>query len=116
MEEIKFGSEVIERVKQSILTAWQEGHGGNANQVHLFDGQEGLVVMIPQALYQAELDLHSNKAGGGKVLNQYLRTLLQTVASDFISMVEESTGRKITEILPLFDLRAGWAIIFYRYQ
>ena len=116
MEQMKIDSDVVERIKNSILSAWQEGHGGSATLVHLFEGQEGLVVMIPKALYQAELDLHSNKAGGGKVLNQYLRTLLQTVAAGFIPMVEETTSRQIGEIVPLFDLRAGWAIIFYRYQ
>ncbi|MEJ2759515.1 MAG: hypothetical protein P8046_13625 [Anaerolineales bacterium] len=116
MEQMNIEIDVVERIKQSILTAWQEGHGGSATQVHLFGGQEGLVLMIPKALYQAELDLHSNKAGGGKVLNQYLRTLLQTVAEDFIPMVEETTNQQIGEIVPLFDLRAGWAIIFYRYQ
>lgn len=116
MEHMKIDSEVVERIKNSILTAWKEGHGGGATQVHLFEGDEGIVLMIPKALYQAELDLHSNKAGGGKVLNQYLRTLLQTVAADFISMVEETTNRKVGEVIPLFDLRAGWAIIFYQYQ
>jgi hypothetical protein len=106
---------VSDKVKQDILTAWKEGHGGSAESVHLFQGDEGLVLLIPKALYQAELDLHRTATGGGKVLNQYLRTLLHTVASEFIPMVEEITGQKIDDVVPLIDLRAGWALAFYRF-
>jgi hypothetical protein len=106
---------VSDKVKQDILAAWKEGHGGSAERVHLLQGEEGLVLLIPKALYQAELDLHRTATGGGKVLNQYLRTLLHTVASEFIPMVEEITEQKIDDIVPLIDLRAGWALAFYRF-
>jgi hypothetical protein len=106
---------VSDKVKQDILAAWKEGHGGSAERVHLLHGEEGLVLLIPKALYQAELDLHRTATGGGKVLNQYLRTLLHTVASEFIPMVEEITGHDIDDVVPLIDLRAGWALAFYRF-
>ena len=54
---------VSDKVKQDILAAWKEGHGGSADRVHLLEGEEGLVLMIPKALYQAELDLHRTAAG-----------------------------------------------------
>lgn len=116
MERSKMGTAVSEKIKHDILAAWHEGHGGSAEQVHLFQGEEGLVLLIPKALYQAELDLHRTSTGGGRVLNQYLRTLLHTVASDFFPMVEEITERKIDDVVPLIDLRAGYAIAFYRFQ
>lgn len=104
-----------EKIKQEILAAWKEGHGGSAEKVHLLQGEDGLVLLIPKALYQAELDLHRTATGGGKVLNQYLRTLLHTVASDFIPMVEEITGNEVDNLVPLIDLRAGWALAFYQF-
>lgn len=106
---------VSEKIKQDILAAWKEGHGGSADKVHLLHGEDGLVLLIPKALYQAELDLHRTATGGGKVLNQYLRTLLHTVASEFIPIVEEITEKKIENVIPLIDLRAGWAMAFYQF-
>ena len=102
------------RIKQEILKAWQEGHGGSAEEVYLFQGEKGLVVLIPQALYQAELDLYSNSAGGGRVLNKYLRTLLHTVVSEFLPLAEEITEKPVEEVLPLIDLKAGLAIAYFK--
>lgn len=116
MEKSNLEVERTQRIKQDILTAWQEGHGGSAENVHLYQGEEGLVLLIPKALYQAELELNRTSTGGGRVLNQYLRTLLHTVASDFIPMIEEIAGKTIGEVVPLIDLRAGWAIALYRFK
>ena len=102
------------RIKQEILKAWQEGHGGSAEEVHLFQGEDGLIVLVPQALYQAELDLYSNSSGGGRVLNKYLRTLLYTVTSEFLPLAAEITGKPMDEVVPLIDLKAGWAIAYFR--
>lgn len=109
-------SEVVlyKKIKRGILKAWKEGHGGNAEEVHLFQGEEGLVLLIPQAMYQAELDLYSNSMGGGRVLNKYIRTLLHTVASDFVPLAEEITGKEMVDVIPLIDLKAGWAMAFYQ--
>lgn len=102
------------KIMQEILKAWQEGHGGSAEEVHLFQGEKGLVVLIPQALYQAELDLYSNSSGGGRVLNKYLRTLLHTVALEFSPLAEEITGKSMEDVVPLIDLKTGWAMAFFR--
>ena len=116
MEKINPETRLTGKITQDILTAWQEGHGGSAEQVHLFQGEEGFVLLIPKALYQAELELNRTSTGGGRVLNQYLRTLLHTVASDFIPMIEEIAGETISEVVPLIDLRAGWAIALYLFK
>jgi hypothetical protein len=105
---------LADKIKQEILTAWHEGHGGAAEKVHLFQGEKGLVILIPQALYQAELELYSNSASGGQVLNKYIRTLLHTVASEYLPLAEEITGKAMDDVVPLIDLKAGWAIIFFR--
>jgi hypothetical protein len=102
------------KIMKEILRAWQEGHGGSAEEVHLFQGESGLVLLIPQALYQAELDLYSKSANGGRVLNKYLRTLLHTVALDFIPLAEEITGKNMDDVIPLIDLKAGWAMAFFQ--
>lgn len=106
------------RIKQQILKAWEAGHGGTPDQVHLLQGEDGMALIIPKALYQAEIDLvkRESSGGGGRVLNQYLRTLLHTVATDFSPMIEEISQQKVAEIVPLIDLRAGWAIAFYRFK
>lgn len=116
MHMMNFEDALSDKIKQDILSAWHEGHGGSAEQALLFQGKEGVVLLIPKALYQAEMDLYSNSAGGGRVLNQYLRTLLHTVASDFIPMLEENTQQTINEVIPLVDLRAGYAIAYYRFK
>ncbi|MBN2044231.1 MAG: hypothetical protein JW757_04350 [Anaerolineales bacterium] len=103
-----------DKIMQEILKAWQDGHGGSAEEVLLFQGAQGLILLIPQALYQAELDLYKNSLGGGRVLNKYLRTLLHTVASEFLPLSEEITGNEVDEVIPLIDLKAGWAMAFYR--
>ena len=114
MELKKTEGTLSEKIKQEILNAWKEGHGGNAEEVHLFQGEKGLVVLIPQALYQAELDLYSNSPNGGRVLNKYLRTLLITVATDFLPIAEEITGESMDDVVPLIDQKAGWAMAYFR--
>jgi hypothetical protein len=116
MEMMNSESALSAKIMHEILKAWRDGHGGSAEEVHLFEGEKGLVVLIPQALYQAEMDLYSNSTGGGRVLNKYLRTLLQTVASDFLPLAEEITGKPMDDVVPLIDLKAGWAMAFFRVQ
>ena len=116
MKMSQFEDGISEKVKQNILSAWQEGHGGHAKEVHLLHSKDGLVLLIPEALYQAETDLSRNSEAGGEVLNQYVRTLLYTVASDFVPMLEKNTNQSIEEVIPLVDIRAGWAIAFYRFK
>lgn len=103
-----------ERITEIILNAWQEGHGGSADRAHVFQGDEGIVLLIPKALYQAELNLLRSYSSGTQVLNRYLRSLLESVAAEVSLKIEDSTERVITETIPLVDLHAGWAIIFYR--
>ncbi len=66
MELTKSEEAMSNKISQEILKAWKVGHGGNAEKVHLFQGEDGLVILIPQALYQAELNLYSNSPGGGR--------------------------------------------------
>lgn len=105
-----------EKIKTHILAAWQEGHGGSADQVHLLQGEDGLALLMPKALYQAEIDLFRNTTGGTRVVNQYLRTLLDTISSEHVPLIEEFTQQTVEEIVPLIDLRAGWIIAFYRFK
>jgi hypothetical protein len=103
-----------EKIKQDILQAWQEGHGGDAENVQLFYGEEGVVMLIPKAMYAAELTLDRASSAGGKIVDQYVRTLLHTVAGEISPKIKELTGVTIDEIIPLIDLRAGWAIALFR--
>ena len=107
---------LVERIKQCILAAWHDGHGGNAEQIHLLLGEEGLALMIPEALYQAEVVISRNPAGGTRLLDQYLHTLLSTVAAEHVPLIEECTQQVVREVIPLIDLRAGWITIFYRFK
>lgn len=111
-----FENEISEKIKQNIVSAWQEGHGGTAEKAHLLHSNDGVVLLIPEALYQAEMTLSRNPGAGGNVLDQYLRTLLHTVASDFVPMLEKNTNQTIDQVIPLVDLHAGWAIAFYRFK
>jgi hypothetical protein len=115
MAQAKTEAALPERIKKQILTAWQEGHGGNAEQAHLLQGDEGLVLLIPKALYQAEIELTHNSEGGSRVFNRYLRSLVDSVSSELLPLVETYTNQNIDEIIPLIDPRAGWIIAFYRF-
>jgi hypothetical protein len=105
-----------EKLKRRVIDAWQTGHGGQADQVHLLMGEDGLALMIPKALYQAEIDLSRGTTHSTKLLNQYLRTLVDTVSADLLPMVEEFAQQDVEEIVPLVDLRAGWIIAFFRFH
>jgi hypothetical protein len=103
-----------EKISEVIRNAWQEGHGGSVERAYIFQGEDGLVLMIPKALYQAELNLLRVYSSGASLLYRYLRSLLETVASDLSMEIEAITEKTISEVIPLVDLNAGWAIIFYR--
>jgi hypothetical protein len=105
-----------EHLTDAILSAWQEGHGGSAEKAHIFRGEDGIVLMIPKALYEAELNLLRYYSNGAKLLDRYLRSLLETVADDIAVEIQESTQQKLGEAIPLVDLTAGWAIIFYTFK
>ena len=106
----------LDQITTAIISAWHEGHGGSADQAYIFQGDEGIVVMIPKALYQAELNLLHNYSSGSKLLDRYLRSLLETVAIEVSLDIEECLNKKIAEAIPLVDMSAGWAIIFYRFD
>jgi hypothetical protein len=116
MDQMNFETEVSNKLKNEVLSAWHESHGGNASQVNLFIGDEGILLLIPKAFYQAELDLHRTTTGGNRVLNQYLRTLLATVAADFIPKIEALCDKSVDEVIPLIDLREGYVIAFYKFD
>lgn len=104
-----------ERLKDDLLKAWRTGHGGAADTVHLLQGEEGLALMIPKGLLQAEIEL-SRKAGGGRLIQNYIRELLLLISNEMIPSVEEFTGRRVQVVDPLVDLRAGWIISFFRFK
>jgi hypothetical protein len=107
---------MAERIKNDLLQAWQIGHGGGAEKAHLLLGEDGLALMIPKGLLQAEIEL-SRKAGAGtRVIHNYVRELLHLVSSELIDLVEEFAQRRIDEVVPLVDLRAGWVIAFFRFD
>ena len=116
MDRIHLENGISEKIKQTIVSAWQEGHGGTAEKAHLLHSNDGVVLLIPEALYQAEMTLSRNSGAGENVLDQYLRTLLHAVASEFVPMLEKNTNRTIDKVIPLVDLQAGWAIAFYRFK
>ncbi len=116
MEQKTVKTGLAEEIKQAILDAWQEGHGGTPKQVHLMQNDDGLALLIPEALYQAEIELSRNPAGGTRVLTEYLRTLVSTVSGQLVPQIEKFSGQKVAEIVPLIDLRAGWIISIFRYK
>lgn len=105
-----------EKIKAGILTAWQEGHGGQAEQAHLLQGNDGMVLLIPKALYQAELELSKKLIRGSRVLEEYLRTLGYNISAEQVPLIESYTQQEVNEIIPLIDLQAGWLIVFYQFK
>ena len=109
-------SNLGERLKNDLLIAWKNGHGGSPETVHLLHGEEGLVMMIPKGLLEAELALSRKAGASSRLIHNYLRELLQLVTMDLVGPVEEFTQRRVEEVVPLIDLRAGWVLAFFRFQ
>jgi hypothetical protein len=107
---------MAERIKDHLLQAWQAGHGGQADKAHLLQSEEGLALMIPKGLLQAEIDLSRQAGAGTRVIHNYVRELLHLVSIDLIELVEEFSQRRVDDVVPLVDLRAGWVIAFFRFK
>jgi hypothetical protein len=103
-------------LKQRILSAWKSGHGGSPDTVHLLTGKESLAVIIPKALYQAEIELFKNAPGSSKILDQYLRSLLDTISDDLQGDIEGITGRRIRQITPIVDLKSGYITALFSFR
>ena len=109
-------SNLSERLKSDLLMAWKTGHGGSPEVVHLLYGEEGLAMMIPKGLLEAEIALSRKAGGSSRLIHNYLRELLHVVTMDLVELVEEFTQKHVEEVVPLIDLRAGWVTAFFRFQ
>lgn len=103
-------------LSQRILSAWKSGHGGSPNTVHLLSGKDSLAVIIPRALYLAETELFKNEAGSAKILDQYLRSLVETISDDLQEELEQIAGRQIHKVVPIVDLKGGYITALYHFE
>lgn len=78
----------------------------------LFLRDEGLVILIPEARCQVEIELTKNMNKGSRVLNEYLRKLVYPASKEKIPMIGNFTKQTVDQLTPLIDLRAGWVIAF----
>jgi len=106
---------LLEKIKMKILADWRESHGGEAEKAILLDGEDGVALMITDAFYQAEIELSHNPVSSTAILSEYLHTLLESVSEELLPAIEEFCGRRIREIVPLIDVRAGWVIAFFSF-
>ena len=102
------------KLSQHFLEAWQAGHGGNPDEVHILMGDNSIALAIPKAMVQAETVLFNNTTNT-RVLDQYLRSVLEMIAEDLSSTIEDYSGREVMQVIPLIDLKAGWITAFYRF-
>jgi len=102
-------------LSQRFLDAWQAGHGGNPDEVHILRGDNSIALAIPRAMVQAEKVLFNNTTNT-RMLDQYLRSVLEMIADDLSSTIEDYYGREIMQVIPLIDLKAGWIAAFYQFN
>jgi uncharacterized protein YbcI len=102
-------------LSQRFLEAWQIGHGGNPDEAHILIGDKSIALTIPGAMVKAEIALF-NKSSNTRMLDQYLRSVLEMVAEGQRSLIEDYFGREIKQVTPLIDLKAGWITVFYRFN
>lgn len=116
MNKIKSYSISPDEIKQFLLDAWQTGHGGDPEHIHFLQGENVISLMIPRAFYQAEKNLFNsaNATSSTRILNQYIRTLLETVADEAIPLIEKYSSRPVIKVIPLIDLEAGWITALYK--
>lgn len=103
------------KLRERVLEAWKTGHGGTAEQVHLLTDQNNLALIIPKAMYKAEIVLFKNSTHSTQILDQYLRSLLETISDELQSEIEGYMGKEIKEMVPLIDLKAGYITAFYHF-
>ena len=104
-----------ELLSQRFQDAWQKGHGGNPDEAHILIGDKSIALILPGAMVKAETALF-NKSSNTRVLDQYLRSVLEMVAEDLSSLIEDYFGREVKQVIPLIDLKAGWITAFYRFH
>lgn len=102
-------------LSQRFLEAWQAGHGGNPDEVHILMGDNSIALAIPRAMVKAETVLFNNTTNT-RVLDQYIRSVLEMIAEDLSSTIEDYFGREVMQVIPLIDLKAGWITAFYRFK
>jgi hypothetical protein len=103
------------KLKDRVLEAWQVGHGGNPDEVHILVSENSIALILPKAMVQAEIVLFNNTSNI-KALDKYVRSMLEMIAEDLSPFVEDYSGREIEEIVPLIDLKAGWITAFYKFK
>ena len=102
-------------LSQRFLDAWKVGHGGDPDEVHVLVGDNSIALTIPRAMVKAETVLFNNTTNT-RVLDQYLRSVLEMIAEDLSSTIEDYSGREVMQVIPLIDLKAGWITAFYRFK
>jgi uncharacterized protein YbcI len=108
---IKLSDELRNRVRD----AWQTGHGGSPEDVHILVSDSSIALILPKAMVQAEIVLLNNTSST-RILDQYVRSMLEMIAEDLSPLIEDYSGREIKEIVPLIDLKAGWMTAFYKFK
>ena len=118
MENIKSSSISTDEIKRFLLDAWQTGHGGDPEHIHFLQGENLISLMIPRAFYQAEKKLFNsaNATSSTRILNQYIRTLLETVADEAVPLIEKYSRRRVANVIPLIDLEAGWITALFNLE
>jgi len=104
-----------DELRKRVLEAWQVGHGGNPDHVHILGGENSIALVLPKAMVQAEMVLFKNTSNT-RALDQYLRSVLEMIAEDLSPIIEDCSGREILTIVPLIDLKAGWITAFYQFR
>ena len=104
-----------QQLRERVIQAWQAGHGGSAEEVYLLRGEDSLALIIPKAMYQAEIVLFKNTTNNTKILDQYLRSILEIISDEIQSDIEAYAGKRIQEMTPLIDLKAGYISALYRF-
>ena len=109
------GNLTEEELKERVIAAWQAGHGGSAEEVYLLSAENSIAVIIPKAMYQAEIVLFKNTTNSTKILDQYLRSMLEIISDELEPDIEAYAGRPIMEMIPLIDLKAGYITALYTF-
>jgi hypothetical protein len=114
MSENTIHKSISKKLGQLFLEAWQASHGGNPDEIHTLMGDNSIAFIVSKAMVQAEIALYQKTTN--RVLDQYLRSVLEMIAEDLIAPIEDYSGRQIQQVIPLIDLKAGWITAFYRFK
>lgn len=101
--------------EQYVLQGWHEAHGVDGGRVCASWGEDRVVVMIEDVLFEAERLLTQSEQGK-VVLEEYVRGLMGVVIEERAQRLSELLGREIVSASVSVHMVEQWVMFIFRLE